>query len=258
MGLKTYKSDILNSQKVTHGFFTRLGGVSVGIYEGLNMGLGSDDQKDSVLKNRQLVTQNLGVGPNNLLTLYQVHSSDVVTVNSPWESGNNPKADAMVTNLNGLALGILTADCVPVLFADQKNGVIGAAHAGWKGALKGVITNTINAMCQLGAQTNSISACVGPAIQQASYEVGSEVRQNFIDSNQAYEKYFKKNQKNNYQFDLCGLVTGQLKGLNIESLEHISEDTYQNEVEFYSFRRATHKKESDYGRQISAICLKAN
>ena len=254
--LKAYKSDIIKPDNISHGFYSRLGGVSSGLYAGLNLGLGSSDDKENVHKNRALVAEDMGVGESDLLTLYQIHSADVVTVNKPWGIDNMPKADAMVTSKRGLVLGILTADCVPVLFADHKHGVIGAAHAGWKGALGGVVHNTIDAMCELGAVRESIVAVVGPAIAGDSYEVGGEVRAAFLKENESYGEFFTKNNKEKYQFNLSELVVSLLEREKIESLDHINQDTYQNAAEFYSFRRATHKKESDYGRQISAICLK--
>ena len=255
--VKTYTSNILSSKSTSHGFFTRLGGVSSGLYAGLNLGLGSNDARKNVLENRSLVAKHIGVSHEQLLTLYQVHSPEVVTVTSPWDINDLPKADAMVTNEKGLALGILTADCVPVLFADHKNGIIGAAHAGWKGALAGVVANTVEAMCELGAERTHINATVGPAIAQKSYEVGAEVRQQFIEKDADFAKFFSQNPKGNYQFGLSKLVFSLLEAEKIESLDQISQDTYQNQDEFYSFRRATHKKEGDYGRQISAICLNA-
>lgn len=259
--LKSYKSKLLTSDNVTsnhvtHGFYTRLGGVSNGIYAGLNLGLGSNDIHENVLENRKLLKAHMGGDKPQLQTLYQIHSADVVMLTEPWDIGKNPKADAMVTTKKNIILGILTADCVPVLFADHKNGVIGASHAGWKGALGGVIHNTITAMCELGADIQNISAVVGPAIAAESYEVGEEVRQAFTEKNARFADFFKKNPHDRYQFDLCGLVLWLLSQEKIESLEHIRQDTYQNQKEFYSFRRSTHKKEPDYGRQISAICLK--
>ena len=254
--LKAYKSDIIKPENNSHGFYSRLGGVSTGLYAGLNLGLGSNDDKSNVHKNRALVAEDMGVSADSLLTLYQIHSADVVTVTKPWSIDNMPKADAMVTTKRGLVLGILTADCVPVLFADHKHGIIGAAHAGWKGALGGVVHNTITAMCEIGAVRENIVATVGPAIAGCSYEVGGEVRAAFLKENESFAEFFTKNHQGKYQFNLSELVVSLLEREKIESLDHINQDTYKNASEFYSFRRATHKKESDYGRQISAICLK--
>jgi hypothetical protein len=254
--LKAYKSKTINCDKISHGFYTRLGGVSKGIYSGLNLGLGSNDEKTNIHQNRALLTKDLQCGDAQLLTLYQIHSPDVLSVSSPWSVDNLPKADAMVTNKKGLMLGILTADCVPVLFADIEAGVIGASHAGWKGALGGILPNTINAMCQLGAKVENIKAVVGPAIAGKSYEVGGEVREAFLLKNSEFSQFFSENRQGKYQFNLCQLVMWLLENEGIESLDHINQDTYKNEAEFYSFRRTTHKKESDYGRQISVICIK--
>lgn len=224
---------------VPHGFFGRAGGVSTGIYASLNCGPGSSDARADVTENRRRVSQALG---GTLLTLYQIHSAQAVMVTEPWEHG--PQADAFATNVTGLALGILTADCAPVLFADVEAGVIGAAHAGWKGALAGVTDAAIAAMESLGAQRSRIAAAIGPCISQANYEVGPEFRARF-DS-----KFFAGR-----HFDLEGYVAERLADAGIATVARLSACTYARESDFFSYRRATHRGENDYGRQVSAIML---
>jgi YfiH family protein len=195
------------------------------------------------------------LGVPELLTLHQVHSANVVAVDEPWGDAR-PQADAMVTNRRGVALGILTADCVPVLFADSEAGVIGAAHAGWKGALAGVIGETVVAMERLGARRDGIAAVIGPCISQANYEVGDELRDRFVSADPNYAAFFTEGVRDgHWQFDLEGFVAGQLVAAGVGSIERLSTCTYANEDGFFSFRRATHRGEKDYGRQISAIAL---
>ncbi len=222
-----------------HGFFGRTDGVSTGIFASLNCGPGSGDDRAAVTENRRRVSEALG-GP--LLTLYQIHSAEAVVVTEPWAQG--PQADAMATNVPGLALGILTADCAPVLFADSEAGVIGAAHAGWKGALGGVTDAAIAAMEGLGAKRSRIAAAIGPCISQANYETGPEFRARFD------ARYF-----DGRQFDLEAYVADRLASAGIATVARLSTCTYAREDEFFSYRRATHRGEKDYGRQISAIVL---
>jgi purine-nucleoside/S-methyl-5'-thioadenosine phosphorylase / adenosine deaminase len=223
-----------------HGFFGRSGGVSEGIFASLNCGPGSGDAREAVLENRRRAADALAPRAT-LLTLYQVHNAEAVVVTAPWDAG--PKADAMATNVPGLALGILTADCAPVLFADAEARVIGAAHAGWKGALAGVTDAAIGAMERLGARRARIAAAIGPCIAQASYEVGPEFAPRF--GAFVAERHF----------DLEGYVAKRLADAGIARVARLSADTYAREADFFSYRRATHRGEKDYGRQLSAIVL---
>lgn len=236
-----------------HGFFTREGGVSEGIYTGLNCGPGSGDTPAHIAENRRRVAAHFGQSLGQLCTLYQIHSPEVVTVTEPFTE--RPQADAMVTKTPGIVLGILTADCAPVLFADREAGVIGAAHAGWKGARYGVLENTIRAMEALGATRSTIAAVVGPCIAQQSYEVGSEFIVQFLTDDQ--QRFFAPSAKpGHFMFDLTGYVLETLRRANIHNTAAIGVDTYANEAQFFSYRRTTHRKEPDYGRQISAIHLR--
>ena len=241
---------------IAHGFFGRPGGVSAGpIYGGLNVGLGSKDHPENIAENRARVASWFGTGSDRLATLYQIHSPDVVTVDAQ-SAGNRPQADAHVTSTPGVILGILTADCGPVLFADAEAGVIGAAHAGWKGAFDGVLENTIAAMIALGAERARITATLGPSISRRNYEVGPEFVDRFLARNSAWEAFFAPSDKPGHSmFDLPGLTVSRLSaaGVRAESLDIC---TYADEENFFSYRRTTHRKEPDYGRQISAIMLR--
>ncbi|MEB2843082.1 peptidoglycan editing factor PgeF [Rhizobiales bacterium RZME27] len=240
--------------RIRHGFFTRQGGVSEGIYAGLNVGLGSDDVRDKVVENRRRVAAWFGAKPQNLATVHQVHSPDVVVVSAD-NAAERPQADAMVTRVPGLVLGVLAADCGPILFADADAGVIGAAHAGWKGALGGVAENTIAAMIALGATRENITACLGPSISGASYEVGPEFIERFLGFDPAYEEFFTPSGKPGHAlFDLPSLTLKRLKAAGVRA-EKLDIDTYPDPERFYSYRRTTHAKEPDYGRQISAISI---
>jgi hypothetical protein len=244
-----------NLQNVTHGFFGRKGGVSSGIFTSLNCGPGSGDDRVNVIENRRRVADALAPGAS-LLTLYQIHSAEAVTVTEPWNIGEGPKADAMVTNVRGIGLGILTADCAPVLFADAEARVIGAAHAGWKGALGRVTDSTIAAMEKLGARRDRISAAVGPCISQANYEVGPEFRERFLESDSMLTRFFVPSDRPEHsRFDLEGFVAQRLEAAGLANVERASACTYAAEDDFFSFRRATHRGEKDYGRQVSAIVL---
>lgn len=240
--------------RVAHGFFTRLGGVSDGIYAGLNVGSGSNDEPARVTENRRRVAQALGVAPTHLLTVHQVHSPDVITVREPF-GPERPKADAMVTNVPGIALGALSADCGPVLFADHEAGIIGSAHAGWRGALSGVLENTIDAMIALGARRENIVAVLGPTIGPDNYEVGPEFHDQFVSNNADYERYFTPSDKDDHKyFDLWQFITDRLNAAGVKG-EAMRQCTYADEERFYSYRRTTHRKEPDYGRQIAAIAI---
>lgn len=249
----------LASAKANHGFFTREGGVSTGIYEGLNCGPGSDDDPAHVAENRRRVATFLDVPDTNLLSLWQIHSPDVATVTAPWTRQTAPKADAMVTATPGIALGILTADCTPVLFADREAPVVGAAHAGWKGALGGVLENTAEAMIALGAKRDNLLAAIGPSIRQSSYEVGPEFPAAFIDQDASNNQYFIPSERaGHFLFDLAGYCRDRLAAAGIKTIETVGRDTRMDEKRFFSYRRTTLRKEPDYGRQISAITVAAD
>jgi YfiH family protein len=239
---------------VPHGFLGRRGGVSTGAYAGLNVGTGSDDDADAVARNRALATDAVLPG-GSLVTLYQVHSPDAVIVTAPFEHDARPHADALVTDRPGLALGILTADCAPVLFADREAGVVGAAHAGWKGALGGVTDAAIAAMERLGADRARIAAAIGPCIARASYEVDTAFARRFEAYDPANERFFTPGRAGHLQFDLEAYVAHRLAAAGIARVEALGEDTYAQPARFYSYRRATHRAEPSYGRQMSLIGL---
>jgi len=247
--------DIITSPAIApmhHGFFARRGGASSGIFHGLNCGLGSSDQHEAVVINRQRVASALETEAENLLGVHQVHSADVITVTTGIT--DRPKADAMVTATPGLALSILTADCMPVLFSDSQAQVIGAAHAGWKGAVSGILQNTITAMEALGANRDNITATIGPCISQRAYEVGPEFFEDFIAEDDANAAHFAQGTGDRLQFDLPGYGLRKLReaGVTAEWTRHC---TYSDPDRFFSYRRATHHKEADYGRLIAAIRL---
>lgn len=246
--------DALQPAHIRHGFFTRVGGVSDGVYEGLNIGTGSQDDPHKVRENRGRVASWMGVAPELLLTAYQIHSPDVVIVRGGFD-GERPKADALVTDTPGVAIGASTADCGPVLFADPEQRVIGAAHAGWKGAFTGVLENTVAAMERLGARRDRIVAVLGPSIGPANYEVGPEFVDRFVADDAANERYFAPSQTAGHaMFDLNGYTVDRLARAGV-SASKLDRCTYAEENLFYSYRRTTHRKEADYGRQISAIVL---
>jgi polyphenol oxidase len=237
-----------------HGFLGRRGGVSTGAHAGLNVGLGSEDDRAAVLENRTRAIA--AVLPNAaLVTAYQIHSAEVVTVSKAWSDADRPKADALVTDRPGLLLGILTADCGPVLFADHEAGVVGAAHAGWKGALGGVTDETVQAMEVLGAKRERIVAAIGPCIARSSYEVDDEFARRFGDHDPNNERFFSPGRAAHQQFDLEGYIASRLSAAGVTRVEALGLDTYRDADRFYSFRRATHWGEQGYGRQISVIGL---
>jgi YfiH family protein len=247
--------ELASYPNIRHAFFTRQGGVSEGIYASLNGGIGSSDEQGRVAENRRRMAEDLGVGQDALLSLYQVHSPDVVVVEGPWP-GDRPKADAMVTKVPGLALGISTADCGPVLFADHHAGVIGAAHAGWRGAFTGVLEATLDAMERLGAERGQIVAVLGPTISQAAYEVGPDFVQRFLDADPAHRQYFVPSERPDHSmFDLPAFIGARLEAAGIGEFANMGLCTYSDEERFYSYRRTTHRGEPDYGRLISAIRL---
>jgi YfiH family protein len=253
------QADPLNSSKIAHGFFGCAGGVSTGIFASLNCGPGSGDERAHVVENRRRALAELTTTAETpLLTLYQIHSAEAVRVTEPWHIGEGPRADAMATNIPGLALGILTADCAPVLLADADAGVIGAAHGGWKGALSGVVDSLIREMEGLGAQRSRIAAAIGPCISQENYEVGAEFIATFEHTDEANARWFLPSDRpDHFRFDLSGYVESRLRAARISNVTHIRRCTYADEANFFSYRRATHRGEKDYGRQLSAILLKA-
>jgi YfiH family protein len=240
---------------ICHGFFTRRGGVSTGIYASLNCGLGSNDNPAHVVENRARVSAAIGVEAANLASAYQVHGIAVAEVATPWTPGKGPRADAMVTRRRGIALGILTADCTPVLLADPKAGVIGAAHAGWKGAKDGVVDAAVAAMVRLGAKRTDIVAAIGPTIGQASYEVGEAFRTAFVGDIPDAARFFMTPAGGKPHFDLPGFVASRLTLLGLAAVERIDADTCAEADRFFSYRRSCHAAEPDYGRQLSAIAL---
>jgi YfiH family protein len=248
-------ADNLQHDAIAHGFFTRRGGVSSGIFASLNCGPGSGDDAQMVAENRNRVRQELDAA--SLVSLYQVHSPIAITLTQPWDHGHRPQADAVATNVVGIALGILTADCAPVLLADMQARVIGAAHAGWKGALHGVTDSVIAEMEKLGADRARIAATVGPCINQENYEVGAEFLDAFRQSDSGNARFFApSNREGHLRFDLEGYVVHRLHGAGVRNVKALQACTYARESEFFSYRRATHRGEKDYGRQISAIVLK--
>jgi YfiH family protein len=243
---------------VRHAFFTREGGVSNGVFTSLNCGLGSGDTIENVQTNRARCAERLDVAPDQLLTLYQVHSADAVTIDEPFHGDARPRADAMVTNRPGIALGVLAADCAPVLLADAKARVIGAAHAGWKGALGGVAASTVKAMVALGADPANIVAGIGPCIAQRSYEVGPEFPLHFTQKNAEYDIFFapfrNRDGAAKFLFDLRGFVGATLADVGVKQVYDLPHDTCR-EDRFFSYRRTCLRGEKDYGRGLSAIAL---
>ncbi len=241
---------------IRHAFFTREGGVSEGpVYGSLNGGIGSADDRSRVMENRRRMAAHLGVEPSNLVSVWQIHSPDCLHVAGPWP-GERPKADAMATSTPGVALGVATADCGPLLFADAGAGVIGAAHAGWRGAIGGVIESTLSQMEALGAVRKNISVVIGPMLSQANYEVGPEFVAQFLAEDAGNARFFAPSPKPGHaMFDLAGYNLRRLERGGVGRAEDLSLCTYADEKRFYSYRRATHRKEPDYGRLISAICL---
>ena len=240
-------------QGVKHGFFGRKGGVSTGLYESLNIGQGSDDDVQAIRDNRDRIRDALGA--EKLLSCFQVHSAKAITVTEPWRT--RPQADGMVTKVPGLALCILSADCVPVLFADAEAGVIGAAHAGWKGALAGICEATLQAMDELGASRDQVVAAIGPAIQQASYEVGPEFRDTFVGEQEWTDRLFKAGRDDRSHFDLTGYVQAVLQREGVGTIDNLGHDTCAMEEDYFSNRRRNHRGEPDYGRNGSVIMLEA-
>ncbi|MEI4231362.1 peptidoglycan editing factor PgeF [Roseovarius sp. D22-M7] len=251
MTLEILTSDSL--APLRHGFFTRRGGASSGVFAGLNCGLGSSDQTEIVMINRARVARAMEVAADNIVTVHQVHSAEVVHLTGPV--AERPRCDGMVTATPGLALGVLTADCQPVLFADARAQVIGAAHAGWRGALDGVLETMVAAMEGLGAVRGDITAVIGPSISQAAYEVGPEFIEAFLDADPDNARFFANGRDGRYQFDLPAFGLHRLRQAGVGLAEWTRHCTYEDAARFYSYRRTTHAGEADYGRQISAIRL---
>ena len=250
MALNALQADELDGVK--HGFFTREGGLSAGIYEGLNCGTGSNDDPDHVRQNRALVAAHMGVEDQHLISVHQIHSPDVIAVEAP-HSGDKPQCDGMVTRTPGIALGVLSADCAPILFADAQAGVVGAAHSGWKGTQAGIGARTVEAMEALGANRADISAAIGPCISQRAYEVGPEFMDSFIDEDPDHARFFAGGQGDRVQFDLPGFILASLRACGIGRAGWTGHCTYSDAQKFYSYRRTTHAGAPDYGRLISAI-----
>lgn len=239
---------------ISHGFFTRQGGHSSSIFSSLNCGLGSGDDVNLVKLNRNIAAAKLGVQSSHLVSAFQLHSADVIEVTAPFDE--RPKVDGLVTRTRGLALGVLTADCGPVLFADVRAGVIGACHAGWKGALNGITDNTILAMEKLGATRQTIVAVLGPTISKANYEVGPDFPRPFLQQDITHLKYFTSSVKEgHYMFDLPLYLVNRMRSFGVGAVADLALCTYADAQRFYSYRRATHAHELDYGRSISAIAL---
>ncbi|MBM3505126.1 MAG: peptidoglycan editing factor PgeF [Alphaproteobacteria bacterium] len=238
-----------------HAFFTREGGLSAGLYAGLNCGLGSNDDRAIVERNRALALERLGLAAGRLCTVHQVHGTAVAHADGPWTS-TAPVADAVITTVPGLAVAVLTADCVPVLLAEPDAGIVGAVHCGWKGTLSGVLEAALEAIEARGGQRTRLIAAVGPAIAQPSYEVGVELEQQFTAADPASDRFFRAGRSPRHrQFDLPGYVVERLRRNAAAVIERIDHDTYSDPQRFYSFRRTTHRGEPDYGRQLSAIAL---
>jgi YfiH family protein len=238
-----------------HAFFTRDGGVSDGIYADLNGGLGSNDDPANVTENRRRMAAQMGVSPEHFLSVWQIHSPDAVVASGPWENASRPRADAIVTSTEGLAIGITAADCGPILLVDPNARVIGAAHAGWKGALTGIVESTVGAMEKLGAERGGIVAAVGPLIRQHSYEVGGEFVERFIEADAENGAFFIPSAREGHAlFDLAGFIRTRLENSGVLMIDDIGLDTYSDE-RFFSYRRSVHRKEPDYGRHVHAIAL---
>jgi YfiH family protein len=254
----TFGSSLLSAiPGLRHAFFSREGGVSGGIYASLNGGLGSSDDQAKVAENRRRMAEYMGVAPAHLVGVHQVHSPDAVVATGPWPGEARPRADAIVTRTEGIAIGVTTADCGPILFADPAARVIGAAHAGWKGALTGVLESTIAAMEKLGANRGGMVAAIGPLIRQQSYEVGGEFVERFLDADGDNAGFFIASVRPGHSmFDLAGYIRTRLERAGVLVIDDIGVDTYADE-RFYSYRRSVHRKEPDYGRLVHAIALES-
>lgn len=249
------EAEPLNRDGIRHGFFTRHGGVSGGLYASLNIGLGSKDDRANILENRARAARAVGAGDGRIALPFQYHSADAVVVETAWPPGESPRADAVATALPGIALGVSTADCGPVLFADPDNRVIAAAHAGWRGALAGITDSAIAAMEGLGADRSRIVAVLGPTISPPAYEVGEDFHAEFCRQAAENAAFFDDGPNGKHHFDLPGYILHRLKLAGIAHAESLDRCTYTQEEDFFSYRRATHRQEPDYGRLVSAIAL---
>lgn len=247
---------LLTCDSLSHAFFTRQGGASAGVYASLNGGVGSSDDPAAVADNRARMAKALGVRPQNLLVPYQIHSAIALAVDAPWPDGGRPRCDGLATATPGLALGVTGADCGMVLFADVGAGVVGACHAGWKGALTGVLEATIAAMETLGAARKDMRCVLGPTIAQSSYEVGAEFVARFVVAQAENERFFARSHRDGHaMFDLPAFILSRLERAGVGAIANLALDTYAHEDRFYSYRRSVHRKEPDYGRLVSAIAL---
>jgi YfiH family protein len=253
MSVEALRANALDG--VRHAFLGRRGGASQGVCAGLNVGLGSGDERSAIAENRRRAVAAVAPGAR-LVTLHQVHSGDALAVTEPWPDEGRPRADGMVTDRPGLVLGILTADCAPVLLADREAGVVGAAHAGWKGAIGGIVEATVREMERLGADRIRIAAAIGPCIARRSYEVDDSFFRRFAEAAPENERFFTAGRSDGrHQFDLEGFVVSRLAAAGLTRIEALGEDTYSQPDRFFSFRRATHRGEPDYGRQVALIAL---
>ncbi|GGF88328.1 laccase domain protein [Azorhizobium oxalatiphilum] len=254
--MKVEASSLAALPGIRHAFFTRQGGVSSGIYDSLNGGLGSKDAVENVMENRARMARAIGVTPENLVMCSQVHSAICVPMEAPWTRANAPSADAIATRVPGLAATVTIADCGPVLFADPVARVVGAAHSGWKGAFGGVIEATVAQMENLGARRADIRAVIGPLIRQPSYEVGEDFISRFIEEDRTFTRFFAPADRPHHAlFDLPGFIALRLRQARIDHVEDLGLDTYADPARFFSYRRSTHKSEPDYGRLVAAITL---
>jgi YfiH family protein len=250
------EAQMLALDGIRHGFFTRHGGVSGGLYASLNGGVGSNDDRAHVAENRARMAAAVGVEPSRFLTCYQIHSPQVVVAEAPWTPDTRPRADAIVTRMRALAIGVSTADCGPVLLADPRAHVVGAAHAGWRGALAGVVEAAVDAMERLGAARAQIRAVIGPMIRQANYEVGPDLIARFAAEDPVSNRFFAPAARQNHaMFDLAGYIGSRLARAGIRQIEDVGLCTYADAERFFSFRRSSHRAEADYGRHINAIAL---
>ena len=252
--LNPLTDDTLAATGARHGFFSRAGGVSGGLFAGLNCGAGSGDDARKVAENRARVAQRLNVAPERLLSAYQVHSATALVVNEPWDTETRPQVDGLVTAQADIAIGVLTADCGPMLFSSSDGTIVGAAHAGWKGALTGIAEATINTMIELGADRDGITAVLGPTISGTAYEVGPEFVARFTDHDPANADFFRPSERDGHAwFDLPGYIARRMDKAGIAGFTDLARCTYADEAAYFSYRRATHRGEDDYGRLIAAI-----
>ena len=242
-------------KNLKHCFFSRKNGFSKGIYESLNCGMGSNDKKENVIKNLEFVSNKIGCKKEFLITLNQTHSNNVVYFEKESDVKNKMNADAIVCKIKNLAIGILTADCAPILFYDTQKKIIGCAHSGWKGALNGIIQNTVKKFNELGSNNNNLVAVIGPCIKKENYQVGQEFYNNFIIHDKKNKIFFKKTNNQKFTFDLRGFINKQIYDLNIKDIENVENDTFSEKEFFYSYRRSVISNEKDYGRCISVILM---